>query len=146
MNINAISAYNAPKMTSFKGEEAQSSPFNNFVQKEDSVEISSTPKDAPPAEAKENNEKIGFFRLFFKRLTQEQIDKVNETGMLPEKAKFRASLTNSPSGSYFVQNNIFNLTNGTRQLPEGFEVRKNKLGFTRVVPKGTDGFWMKKDK
>ena len=48
--------------------------------------------------------------------------------------------------SYTIQNNILNLTNGTRKLPEGYEVKNNILGFTRVVPKGTEGFWIKNQK
>ena len=48
--------------------------------------------------------------------------------------------------SYTIQNNIFKLTNGTRELPEGYEVKNNILGFTRVVPKGTEGFWIKNKK
>ncbi len=92
---------------------------------------------------KENTDKIGFLRLMFNRLTDEQIKNVNETGQLPEKAKFRQTLTGA-TGGFTVQNNWFGLTNGTRTLPEGYEVRKNKLGFTRVVPKDSECFWLKK--
>lgn len=84
---------------------------------------------------------IGRFRLLFKRLTKEQIKQVNETGMLPPSAKFYHSL-----GSYSIGNNFIGVSKGTRKLPEGFELKQNFLGFTRVVQKGTTGLFIRKTK
>lgn len=143
MNLDGINLNSA----SFKGVEAVSkTPFDAFnspsskssEEKADSVEFTQTQKEPP---------KIGFFRLAFSRLTKEQVKQVNETGLLPKNAKFRRNSLSGDTGySYTIQNNIFNVTNGTRQLPEGYEVKNNILGFTRVVPKGTEGFWIKNKK
>ncbi len=84
---------------------------------------------------------IGRFRLLFKRLTKEQIKQVNETGMLPPTARFYNSF-----GYYSVGNKFVGLTSGTRKLPAGFELKQNFLGFTRVVPKGTTGVFVRKTK
>ncbi len=76
------------------------------------------------------------FRVFFNRLTNEQIDAINESRRLPQNVK-----VNKYRG---LSNNFFNLTQGTRTLPEGYELRKNKLGFTRMVMIDSEGFWLKK--
>lgn len=78
-------------------------------------------------------------RLAFGRLTDEQIAAVNAAGKLPENAKF----ISNGFGGYVVCNNFFGLRAGTQVLPAGFEVKKNVLGFTCVVPKGTKGLLIK---
>ena len=143
MNLGKVNLISS----SFRGTDAViNSPFNAFnaveskptEEKSDSVEIAQNQKEPP---------KIGFFRLAFRRLTKEQVKQINETGLLPKNAKFRRNSLSGDTGySYTIQNNIFNITNGTRQLPEGYEVKNNILGFTRVVPKGTEGFWIKNKK
>ena len=80
--------------------------------------------------------KIGFFRLAFSRLTDEQIDAVNKTGRMPKNAKI--------SPSHIIQNDIFHITHGTKTLPEGYELRKGFLGFTKVVPIDSEGLFLKK--
>ena len=73
-------------------------------------------------------------------LTCEQIKQVNESGMLPKNAKFYSN----GMGGYTLGNNFFNISTGTRQLPAGYELQKNLLGFTVVVPKGSDGLFVNK--
>jgi len=90
--------------------------------------------------AKVSAPKISRIRLLFNRLTDEQIKQVNESGMLPENAKFYSN----GMGGYALGNNFFNISTGTRQLPAGYELQKNLLGFTVVVPKGSDGLFVNK--
>ena len=78
-------------------------------------------------------------RLFFDRLTDEQIKQVNESKKLPENAKF---IMNG-FGGYTMENNFFNFRAGTRDLPAGFEVKKDIFGFTVVLPKGMNGIAVK---
>lgn len=78
---------------------------------------------------------IGCFRLAFNRLTPEQIAMVNESGKLPPNAKF----VRNPDGQYSICNNIFGLRVGTRTLPAGYELRRDALGFTRVLPVDSEG-------
>lgn len=100
--------------------------------KADKVEISSaSEKKQPP--------NIGRWRLFFNRLTQEQINQVNETRMLPEKAKFERGLA-----GYVVANNWCNVFEGTPVLPAGYELKRGLLGFTKVRPIGTKGLFIRK--
>lgn len=92
------------------------------------------------AKAAENNDKIGFFRLAFQRLTPAQIANINETGRLPEGSK----LVSNGYGGYAFANNIVNVTPGTRTLPATHEIKRNFLGFTLVVPKDTESLLIKK--
>ena len=84
--------------------------------------------------------KISGLRVAFNRLTDKQIAQINETGKLPKNAKF----VPNGAGGYILVNNFFNITHGTKKLPEGFELQKNVLGFTVVVPKGTEGIFLRK--
>lgn len=97
---------------------------------EDTVEIKTKVK--PP--------KISTFRLLFGVLTDEQIDQVNKSQKLPKNAKF----VRDGYGGYRVAANLMGLTVGTRKLPEGFEVRKNVIGFSCVLPKDSEGLMVKK--
>lgn len=85
--------------------------------------------------------KISRTRLFFSRLKDDQIDAINKAGRLPDNAKFIGSI-----GGYAICNNFFNYRTGTQILPAGYEVKKNIFGFAVVVPKGSKGFFIKKDK
>lgn len=87
----------------------------------------------------DNLPKIGFFRIIFSRLTNEQIASINETKMLPKNAKFMGN-----GGYYGIHNNFFNIFRGTRRLPEGYEVRKDFLGFTKIVLKDSEGLLLRK--
>lgn len=95
--------------------------------------------DAFVKETKAETPKISFARLMFSRLTDEQIKAVNESKKLPENAKF----VQNGFGGYTIQNNIANITPGTRDLPVGYELKKNFLGFTIVVPVGTESVLIK---
>lgn len=99
-------------------------------QKTDSVEIKA--KVEPP--------EISTNKLIFKRLTDEQIEQVNKAGKLPENAKF----IRDGRGGYYVAANLMNLAVGTRKIPEGFELRKDAFGFTCVLPKDSEGLFIKK--
>ena len=90
---------------------------------------------------KNGKEKVNVFRIWFCRLKPEQIEQINKTGKLPDNMKIRP---NSAGTGYHIAHNIFGLTNGTRTVPEGYEFRRNILGFTRLIPKDTEGFWLKK--
>lgn len=83
--------------------------------------------------------KISKTRLFFSRLTDEQIAEVNNAGKLPEGAKFCRNAV----GGYDVCNNFFNLRAGTQTIPAGYELKKDILGFTIVVPKDTKGAFIR---
>ena len=82
---------------------------------------------------------IGVLRLTTGLLTDEQVDNINKTRKLPDNAKF---IPNG-FGQYYIANNFFNMRAGTQTLPEGFEVKKNVLGFAVVVPKDTNGLLIK---
>ena len=69
----------------------------------------------------------------------EQIAQINKTRKLPPNAKFVPNAV----GQYRIVNNFINLTVGTQTLPEGFEVKKNILGQAVVLPKGSDGLFIK---
>ncbi len=73
---------------------------------------------------------INIFRVLFNRFTKAQIDSVNETGQLPENAKF----VKDEFGSYTIINDFLSLTLGTHELPTGYELKKDILGFTVVTP------------
>lgn len=86
--------------------------------------------------------KIGYWRAAFSRLTNEQIKNVNETGKLNGNVKFRSN----GQGGYVIVPNIMNVSVGTKTLPAGFELKKNFLGFTCVVPKDSESIFLKKNK
>ncbi len=94
------------------------------------------------AETAENNDDISWLRIGFGLLTDEQINTINETGRLPKNAK----IVKNGNGEYVLANNFFNITTGTRTVPEGFEVRKNVLGFSVVVPKDSEGLLIRDKK
>ncbi len=82
---------------------------------------------------------ISWLRTVFSRLTKEQINAINETGQLPKNVKF----VKDPVGNYSITYNYAGITEGTRTLPAGYEVRQDVLGFTRVVPKDTEGLFIR---
>src|SRR5574344_3030689 len=85
--------------------------------------------------------KIGYWRATFSRLTDKQIANINETGQLTGKVKFKNVL-----GRYGIVPNLLNVTTGTKTLPAGYEVKKNWLGFTLVLPKDSEGAFIEKNK
>jgi len=103
-------------------------PVVNTEQKPDSTEFSTKKEYDGP--------KIGFFRLAFSRLTKEQVDAVNRSRRLPENAKI--------SQYHSLKNNFFGITSGTRTIPEGYELRNSKFGFTKLVLVDSEGLFLKK--
>ena len=127
--INAVSGMNFSKVNFKQNERTDAIAAQIPESKADSAEFS-TKVDVP---------KISKTRLAFSRLTDEQIAAVNKAGKLPEGAKFVAN----SFGGYTVCNNFFNLRAGTQQIPAGFELGKDILGFTVVKPIGTQGAFIK---
>lgn len=82
---------------------------------------------------------IGFFRLMSGFLTDNQVNQINQSRRLPSNAKF---IMNG-YGSYSISNNILGVRVGTQTLPEGFEVKKNVLGQAVVLPKGSEGLFIR---
>lgn len=87
-------------------------------------------KECPP---------ISRARAMFNRLTDEQIKAINETGKLPEGVK----IEKDAYGNYHIGNNFINLTPGTRTVPAGYELKKDWMGFTVIVPKDTESVLIK---
>ena len=134
-SINLVSNFNAQKVN-FKQSVENIKPESEIAetnQEKDSTEFSTkkTSTIEPP--------QISKTRLFFGVLTDEQIAKVNESKKLPANGKF----INNGYGQYFISPNFFGIRPGTQELPQGFEVKKTRLGTAIVVPKGTKGFMIK---
>ena len=87
-----------------------------------------------------NSAKVGFWRAAFSRLTNKQIEEANKTGKLSGKVKIKPN----GRGGYTIVSNLMGVSSGTQTIPEGFELRKNWLGFTKVLPKDTEGLFIKK--
>ena len=101
---------------------------------------------ATPAITEMAAPEIGFWRIAFNRLKPAEIEKVNKEKILPDSAKFSYDCRNTGSTSttcdWRIVNNLLGVQ-GTRQLPAGHELRQDCLGFTRVLPEGTEGFCIK---
>lgn len=86
---------------------------------------------------------VNTFSAIIKRLPDDVIKQVNETGHLPENM-----MITELQGKYYLgwKEPIFNgqITGGTNKMPEHLELRKDILGFTRVVPKGYEHWMLKK--
>ncbi len=128
------------------------SPFDNFKTNTEVQLNNQNVPDPPPAlksslpsdvfkTTSKGKTKVNPLRIWFSRLTQEQIDAINETKTLPDNMKVRPKKLGT---GYDIFHNIFGLKNGTHTIPEGWELRRNKLGFTRLVPVDSEGFWLKK--
>ena len=130
MEVRNVSAMSFPKQA-FKANDAQGSSMLNQAAPMDSVEFS-TQKAEPP--------KISRLRLMFGLLKDDQVKAINESGRLPDNAKF---IMNNVGNGYTICNNFFGLRAGTKELPAGFEVKKSVFGFAQVVPKGTEGALLK---
>lgn len=104
------------------------------------------PNDSFESSSPKKPEKIGFFRLLFNRLTDEQIKAINETKTLPDGAKFMETLDayGFPTGHPHLTWNAFGITPGTQTIPAGYELKNDILGFTHVVREGTQGLIYKK--
>ena len=129
--INAIGGLNATCNCQECKKAKQNSQALAFKANEnaDTVELNNTKQ--PP--------EISRARLAFGILTDDQIAAINESGKLPKNAKFMQN----GFGGFTICNNFFGLRAGTQELPVGFEVKKNILGFACVLPKGTEGLAVK---
>lgn len=89
--------------------------------------------------------KINDKDLLFKKLSQDQIDKINKERILPDNALIspEQSITKDPNGP--VLTGGFELTlkaalaEGTRTIPEGYELKNNQDGKTCVVLENWQG-------
>lgn len=129
VNTTPASAVQAQTSPSAHTEAVPPAPVK-IEEKSDTIELTQTKDKTQPL-------KISRWRLFFDRLTQDQINEINTTKMLPENAKFEF-------GGKLLANNWCNYTGGTRKLLPGYELKNSILGFTSVVPEGTKDFWFKK--
>ena len=80
-------------------------------------------------------EEITWYQAKCKRLTDEQITAINQTRKLPKGAK----IIKTWNGEYQIIKDPFNIHNGTQKLPEGYEIRKDLLGFTHIMLQDTEG-------
>ena len=90
--------------------------------------------------SKPDKTNISTTRAVFGYLTQEQIDEINKTRKLPKNIK----ITRLENGSFHISPNWFNITRGTHTIPEGYELRRNIVGFTEIVPMGEEGLTLRK--
>ncbi len=97
-------------------------------------------KQEKPVKTKDPN-KVGYWRATFSRLTTEQIKNANETGKLSGRIKIKPKLAGT---GYKLAPNIMGVTIGTQTIPAGYELRKNWLGFTVLLPKDSEGLFIKK--
>ena len=97
-------------------------------------------KQEKPVKTKDPT-KVGYWRAAFSRLTTEQINNANETGKLSGKVKIKQNLAGT---GYTIAPNLMNITTGTQTIPAGYELRKNWLGFTVILPKDSEGLFIKK--
>lgn len=77
--------------------------------------------------------KIDMFSLFTGMLNNEQVEDINKNKKLAKGAVFQKN----EDGDYRIVPDFCDLTKGTRILPEGYEVKNNIIGRTKVVPIGT---------
>lgn len=94
----------------------------------------------PQVEEKKAPE-ISGVRVFFNRLTDEQIAQVNDSKQLPKNAKV---VDDVAIGKPRLTWNLFDITPGTHKLPAGYELKKDILGFTHLVREGTQAWYLKK--
>ena len=97
-------------------------------------------KQEKPVKTKDPN-KVGYWRAAFSRLTTEQINNANETGKLSGKVKIKQNLAGT---GYKLATNLMGVSTGTQTIPAGYELRKNWLGFTVILPKDSEGLFIKK--
>lgn len=131
MTINSIKPFSSVSSVNFKQQLLPKEATQNSLPN-DKIDLSEKTKQLEPPQ-------ISRTRLFFGRLTDEQIKQINEAKKLPENAKF----VMNGFGGYVITNNFFNFRAGTRDLPAGFEVKKDIFGFTVVLPKGMEGISVK---
>ena len=118
-----------PAVASFKSGVFEGFPVDTFeFSKQEKVQV------YPP--------KINMARILFHRLTKDQIEAVNTSGQLPKNAKF---VDGEVSGEPKLTWNLLDWSKGTHTLPTGYEMKNDILGFTHVVRKDTQAWWLKKN-
>ncbi len=73
---------------------------------------------------------IGFLQAATGLLTDKQIENINKSGVVPE----GTIIVKTFDGRYELENDRLGLERGTRQIPAGYEIRKDLLGFIEIVP------------
>lgn len=131
MAINSVSSFQ-PQVNFKQQPQKTGQPVSQTVinQPQEDVFISEN-KPTPPH--------IGTGRLMTGFLTDKQVEEINQTRKLPPNAKF----VQNGIGGYAISNNFFGVRIGTQTLPEGFEVKKNIIGQAVVLPKDSDGLFIK---
>lgn len=140
--MNSISALNR---INFQGKIEQAESVKNDAVTDESVNTSSEHElGADTVELSKNKKydgpKIDFFRAMFSRLNDEQMEAINRTGKTPNNIKITKS---TETGNYQIGNNIFGIISGTTTMPAGYELKKDVLGFAHIVPKDTQGLFVK---
>ena len=74
--------------------------------------------------------RISYFSVATGILSDEQVEKINKTRVVPE----GTIIVKTEDGEYELENNRLGWTEGTRLMPEGYEMRKNVLGVAEIVP------------
>lgn len=127
INLNSRITNNVPKLK----ENEINFKSSDSANQQDSVEIAKRQNVEPP--------RISTVRLMFNLLTDQQIEQINKSRRLPDNAKFIMS----GYGRFNIANNFFGIRVGTQTLPEGFEVKKDVLGFAIVLPKDSEGLMIR---
>lgn len=86
-----------------------------------------------------NKTKISTSEAFTGILSDKQIKSINETKQMPE----GTLIAKDKTGNYYITSDAMQLSTGTRTLPKGYEVKKDRLGFAVVVPEGTRSLMIK---
>ncbi len=86
------------------------------------------------------NSKINNFRLITGLLRDDEVHNINKYGILPQNAKLPVV---DSTKIYGISPDWFGFTLGTKEMPPGYEAKKNMLGHTAVYPKGTKGWLLK---
>lgn len=87
----------------------------------------------------QNTTPISVLEAFTGILSDEQIAEINKTKQMPE----GTLIAKDELGNYYITNDVLGIDTGTRTLPKGYEVKKDRLGFAIVVPEGTKGIMIK---
>lgn len=119
------------------------------------VAFAALANDAAEKSAAKGENPLDPTHIVMGRLSDAEVAQVNKDGKLPSNAKISYdcstttscdsdgnNCTSSTSCDWVIHNNLLGITNGTRIIPAGHEIKNNCLGFTQVVPIGTTGICM----
>lgn len=85
---------------------------------------------------------ISFIQAQTNILTDEQIDKINKTGVVPK----GTIIETTKDGRFVLTSDVSGLSTGTRLMPEGYEMRKNVAGIAQIVPIDTKSVFLRNNK